>query len=157
MPSGKKILRTVLFGLSGLLIFLILVGIANILIPIINNSFYTSNIEFMNQNLWIIITFSILFIAGDVFRILKFPFNIPYPLFNSIAAIMLTALFVNAFSWVWELIFFDLLSVDLSVVWVYILVFVLVMVTGYYNIFRAVYRRKKVKKYRMSSKPVEKK
>ncbi|MFH1396209.1 MAG: hypothetical protein ABIG93_02320 [archaeon] len=152
MGLNKQILRIVLFGLSGLLIFLILVGISNVLIPIIDNSFYTVNVEFMNQNLWIVITFTILFIAGDVFSILKFPFNIPYPLFNGVAAIMLTALFVNAFSWVWEMIFFDLLSINLSVIWVYVLVFVLVLAVGYYNIFKAVYKKRKVRKYKVNNK-----
>ncbi|MBU1111408.1 MAG: hypothetical protein KJ896_01400, partial [Nanoarchaeota archaeon] len=97
-------------------------------------------------------TFTILFIAGDVFSILKFPFNIPYPLFNGVAAIMLTALFVNAFSWVWEMIFFDLLSINLSVIWVYVLVFVLVLAVGYYNIFKAVYKKRKVRKYKVNNK-----
>jgi len=154
MTLNRKIINVVIYGLSGLVFFLILLGIANLLIPVVDNSFYTTNVQFVNSNLWIIVTLTFLFVTADVFRLLKFPINIPYPIFNAFGGLLLTVMLLKAFSWVLDIIFIDLFSWNYSKGLIYVIVFLLILALGYYNIARTELsgRKRKKRTYKVNNK-----
>ncbi len=83
MKKGKSVLGIVLSKLGGLLLFLIFLAIANAFTAIISSPAYNSFVQFLNNNIGIILLFSIIFFVGGLFSILSFPFDLPYPIFNS--------------------------------------------------------------------------
>jgi len=118
--------------LFGLVFFLIFLYIAN------NLAFFTENplnyqiIQFLNNNIGLIIVMSIIFLFGEVFNALIFPFNLPAPLFNASASVLLVTFLFRIFALIDILldeqifIFFNRLAFL-----VYPLVFVIVLIGGY--------------------------
>jgi len=77
-------------GLGSLVIFLILIGIGNLLLILIAHPFYHFFIDTLNQSIVYIVIIHILFVLAEVFSVLPFPFSLPYPIFNGFAAVYLT-------------------------------------------------------------------
>lgn len=156
-----KSVASVLFSrLIGFLIFILLIGILNILIPYVNNSTFTSVIGFLNQNIWIIILFSLLMAGGELFSVLVFPFNLPYPLFNAIGSIFLIRFLFNILSFVnSQLVNVTIPEVRITLKQLFTIiaaiVFLIVLISGYVKILvemygdkDEVYTEKKIKKTR---------
>jgi len=123
-------LSVTISALVGLLIFLILLGLANIIS--INNSIYIQIVDFLNQNVGRIIIFSILFYLGELFFVFKFPFNLPGPLFNAFGSIYLITFIFGIIYLIGSFVEQDLLDIIgfLEPV-VKAIVFILVIIVGY--------------------------
>jgi hypothetical protein len=70
VKRNKTILGVTLSNLIGLLVFLLLLAIANIIT--INNYIYLQTIEFLNQNIGSVIFFSVLLYLGELFFVFRF-------------------------------------------------------------------------------------
>lgn len=136
---GKKTVLGVVFSrLIGLLFFLILLAIVNILN--FSNKVFLEIVYFLNNNLMIIIMFSIFFFFGELFSIFIFPFNLVCPIFNSIGSIFLLTFLFNILEAIG-------LSFGFLEPLIKTIVFLIVLIVGYIIIFKnLLIPKKKVKK-----------
>lgn len=130
-------LRVLYRGLIGLAIFALILGLANVLKPYISHPFYHFFVETFNSAIWIIVILCLLFLAADFFRVLKFPYDLPYPLINAAGYVYLTTFIfelvplvemISGYEFPWN--FKTLETATL------VLVFILVSTLGYINVFK---------------------
>jgi hypothetical protein len=142
---NKTVLGVTLSRLVGLMIFLLILGILNLIEfdSIINMHI----IEFFNQNIGIIILFSILLYIGELFSIFIFPLNTPAPFFNAIGGIFLAEFIFKIFYMLGDVLnqnaFFTFKLLEPLA---YILIFFLVIIFGYIKIFIDLIPKRKEKK-----------
>ena len=98
MTNNKSITWIILSQLGGLLFFLILLLIVNNLSNNITNETFIQTINFINNNLNIIIILSIILFLGELFSAFIFPFNLPYPIFNALGSIFLVTFIFRIFA-----------------------------------------------------------
>jgi len=134
----------ILMRILGLGLFLFLLYIANHL------SFFTDNplnyqvILFLNNNVWLIVLMSIVFLFGEMFNALIFPFNLPAPLFNASGSVLLIAFLFRIFAMVDILLDENIFQVfDRISFLVYPLVFMIVLFGGYIAILTRLSRKDK--------------
>jgi len=160
MGQIKSIAGVLFSRLIGFLIFILVMGLLNILVPYVDNITYTTVISFLNSNLWVIILFSLLMAGGELFSVLMPPFNLPFPLFNAIGSIFLIKFFFNIFVFVdTQLINVSIPGVRITLKQLFIIiaaiVFLIVLISGYVKLLVEMYSdkqesssEKKVKKNR---------
>jgi hypothetical protein len=126
----------VISGLTGILVFLILLVILGYLASYYHNAVLLGLVTLLVNNLPLILTASILFIVADIFYTFRFPFNIPGPLFGGLGSLFVVSLFFILMD------FFDLTySLGITAMFskikyiLYPLVFFIVVVAGYARIF----------------------
>ena len=142
MEQIGSIGKVVLSRLIGFVIFIILLLVANMLVPYVGNSIFSSIVSFLNLSIYAIVIFTILLLMGEMFGVLMFPFNLPAPLFNAIGGIFLV-------KFIFDLIIFvdSLIVMPVSIPYeafrnlAYVLVFLLVIIIGYVTIFVEAGRR----------------
>lgn len=144
MLKGKEIWHEILTRVIGFFIFLILLAIANVLTFYVKNEIFISVVGFLNNNIWLIIIFSIILLIGEIFGFLMFPLNIPGPLFNAVGGALLIQFIFKLFSFI-----ITLSKVTINIPLNYIeylvmtIVFIIVLVVGYVHIIIDVTRPKK--------------
>ncbi len=84
----RSIIKLILAKTVGSLIFLLFLLLANIANAIISNNILDAIVSFLNSQILLIIAIAIVVVAADGFRMLTFPFNLPGPLFNGVAAVL---------------------------------------------------------------------
>jgi len=125
----------------GIISFLIIVVLANILKFYVQNPVYHSGVDFLNVNFWLILVIGIIFFIADIFASFLFPLDLPAPIIRAIGSVFIIAFVLNVFEWVDRVTgnniyhFFWLLSFIVVPV-----VFILVIATGYYEILRRLFR-----------------
>ena len=130
--SYRSIPWIVLLRLFGLVFFLILLYIANHLAFFTENPLNYQIIQFLNNNIWLIIVMSIIFLFGEVFNALIFPFNLPAPLFNASASVLLVTFLYRIFALIDILLDEQIFVIFNRLAFlVYPLVFVIVLIGGY--------------------------
>ena len=130
--SYRSIPIIVLQRLFGLILFLVLLYVANHLAFFTENPLNYQIIQFLNNNIWLIIVMSIVFLFGEVFNALIFPFNLPAPLFNASASILLVAFLFRIFSLIDIILDEQILLIFNRIAFiVYPLVFMMVLIGGY--------------------------
>jgi len=149
----KSVLNVTISRLVGLIVFLVLLSVANVLY--FNSSIYLEIVSFLNAKILIIILFSLLLYLGELFFIFGFPFNFPSPIFNAFGGAILVGFIFDCI-----ILGVGFAGLDLSFVLrileivVVILVFILAIIVGYVKVFSSVgaksrkrkETRKKVKK-----------
>lgn len=148
MINTKGLMHEIITRVIGFLIFLVLLGIANVLAYYIKNEIFLSVVGFLNANIWLIIIFSVIFLIGEIFGYLMFPLNIPSPLFNAVGGALLI-------QFVFKLLKFILnatnIKIDLGISLaeieniIIIIVFIIVLVVGYVHIIIDATKPKKKK------------
>lgn len=142
---------------SGILGFLILVAVMNLLTLVIQDTAYHYVVSFLNDTIWLLFTISFLLFIGAVFRILPFPLNLPSPVFTATGSI-----FVIAFLFRIALLVDEIFGVTLSrtfqsvSVTLALSVFFVVLALGYIRILRPIvaqYRRGEVPACRQKREP----
>jgi hypothetical protein len=130
---------TAISRIIGIVVFLILIVILNILIRQVSSPFFHSFVFFLNANLWLVLLFSIFLMFGDLLRAVFFPLNLPYPLFSgtgSVLFLMFLFRFMDFIDRELALGFFQYIG------WIYYLLapilFLIVLACGYIDIFRKV-------------------
>jgi hypothetical protein len=119
----------------GIICFLIIVVLANILTFYVSNPVYQSGVVFLNTNFWLLLIIGIILFTADIFSVFPFPLNLPFPVIRAIGSVFIIAFVLRIFAWVDQITannlyhFFWLISFVIVPV-----VFIIVLVTGYYEI-----------------------
>ncbi len=134
----ESVVEVLVSRIIGLIIFLILLGILNILAgAYVQTPIFLQIVAFLNANLVLLILISVIFLIGDLFGALAFPLNLPGPIFGAVGAVFLVMFLFRLFSLVGEITgveVFALLEKTLALP-VYILVFTVVLIGGYIALF----------------------
>ncbi len=124
----SKPAHIILFRILGFLFFLILLAVANIIIPYVENEVYTDVIIFLNINITLLMIITFIGMINELFWSFNLPFNLIAPVTSGILGIFL----INFFYKVWNLLngYFNLNVIILTDLF-YILIFLLIIVAGY--------------------------
>jgi hypothetical protein len=145
-PCRDKSLSWVFVSrMTGIICFLIVVVLVNILKEFIKNPILLSGIDFLNTNFWLLLVIGIIIFVADIFSAFPFPLNLPFPVIKAVGSVFIVAFVLRIFAWV-DLItannlyhYFWLLSFVIVP-----LVFILVLVTGYFEIMRDLWWKPRV-------------
>jgi hypothetical protein len=119
----------------GIICFLIIVVLANILTFYVGNPLYHTGVDFLNLNFWLLILIGIIIFVGDIFGAFPFPLNLPAPIIKAIGSVFVIAFVLRVFEWVDTATgnniyhYFWLLSFVIVPI-----VFIIVLLAGYYEI-----------------------
>ena len=125
----------------GIISFLIIVVLANILTFYVANPVYQSGVGLLNTNFWLLLIIGIIMFIADIFTAFPFPLDLPSPLVRAIGSVFIIAFVLRVFEWVDTITgsniyqFFWFLSFIVVPV-----VFLLVLANGYYEIIRRLFR-----------------
>jgi hypothetical protein len=126
----------VISGLTGIIVFLVLLIILGYLASYFHNAFLTGFVSLLADNLPLIITMGIVFMVADIFTSFRYPFNLPGPLIRGLGSLLVVSLIFILLD------FFDLWygpgmsTMFLNTQYIlYLLVFFIVVITGYVRIF----------------------
>ncbi len=121
----------------GILCFLIVVVLANILTYYISGTMYRDGVVFLNENFWLLLLIAILLLVGDIFFAFPFPLNLPAPIIRAIGSVFVIAFMLHVFQWVDSVASTSLYSfVWLLSFAIVPIVFIVVFVSGYFEIMR---------------------
>jgi hypothetical protein len=142
----ESLTYTVISRIIGIVVFLILVVVLNILLRQITSPFFHAFVIFVNANIWLVLLFSLLFMFADIFRAVFFPLNLPYPLIASFGSVFFIMFFFR---------FLEFLDIQLAlgffpyIDWTYYLiaplVFFIALICGYVSVFRKVFCPRRAK------------
>jgi hypothetical protein len=123
----------------GILTFLIIVVLANILRSIYPTS--ASAVGLLNDNFWLLLLIGIILLIADLFTAFPFPLDLPAPIIRAIGSVFVIAFILRIFEWVDQITGSDLFQFFWFISFIVIpMVFLLVLVTGYYEIIRRLFR-----------------
>jgi len=135
MTKWRELGHELLTRVVGFLIFLVLLGIINVLTFYIRNEMFISVVNFLNTNIWLIIIFSVIFLIGEIFGFLMFPLNIPGPLFNAVGGVLLIQFAFKLFQLIINLAKIQInIPINYIENLVMIVVFIIILVVGYVHI-----------------------
>ena len=84
----------------GIIGFLIVVVLANILTFYVSNPLYQKGVSFINENFWLLLLIAIILFVGAILGAFPFPLNLPAPLIKAIGSVFCIAFFMRMFQWV---------------------------------------------------------
>jgi len=123
--------------MTGIICFLIVVVLANILKEFIRNPVLLSGIDFLNTNFWLLLVIGIIIFVADIFSAFPFPLNLPFPVIKAIGSVFIVAFVLRIFEWVDLLTKNNLYHYFWLISFVIVpLVFIVVLVSGYFEIMR---------------------
>src|SRR5208337_1251311 len=130
----------------GIISFLIVVVLANILVFYVSSPLFHSGVDFLNLNFWLLILIGIIIFVADIFGAFPFPLNLPAPVIKAIGSVFIIAFVLRVFEWV-DLAtgnniyhYFWLLSFVIVPI-----VFIIVLLAGYYEIICDLWARAKLR------------
>jgi hypothetical protein len=119
----------------GIICFLIVVVLANILTFYIANSLYHAGVDFLNLNFWLLLLIGIILFIADIFGALPFPLNLPAPIIKAIGSVFIIAFVLRVFQWVDSTTGNDIYHYIWLLSFVIVpVVFIIVLLAGYYEI-----------------------
>lgn len=130
----------------GIICFLIVVVLANILKYYVNSPLYHSGVEFLNLNFWLLLLIGIIIFVADIFGAFPFPLNLPAPVIKAIGSVFIIAFVLRVFEWVDTTTgnniyhYFWLLSFVIVPI-----VFIIVLLAGYYEIICDLWAKAKLR------------
>jgi hypothetical protein len=140
--SGERSLGWIFVTrMMGIISFLIIIVLANILSYYIANPTYHSGVDLLNANFWLLLIIGIILLVADLFTAFPFPLDLPAPLIRAIGSVFVIALILRIFAWVDMTTSSNFYQLFWSLSFIVVpIVFVLVLVTGYYEIIRRLFR-----------------
>jgi hypothetical protein len=130
----------------GILCFLIVVVLANILTYYVQSPLYHSGVAFLDLNFWLLLLIAIIIFVADIFGAFPFPLNLPAPVIKAIASVFIIAFVLRIFEWVDTTTgnniyhYFWLLSFVIVPI-----VFIIVLLAGYYEIICDLWAKAKLR------------
>jgi hypothetical protein len=125
----------------GIIMILIVVVLANILTYYVSSTVYRAGVVFLNENFWLLLLIAIILLAGDIFFAFPFPLNLPAPIIRAIGSVYIIAFMLHVFQWVDTVAATSLYSFVWVVSFVIVpVVFIIVLVSGYFEIMRQLFR-----------------
>jgi hypothetical protein len=139
--SQDKSLSSVFVSrMIGIITFLIVVVLANILTYYVSSPVYRAGVVFLNENFWLLLLIGIILLAGDVFFAFPLPFNLPAPIIRAIGSVFVIAFMLHVFQWVDTIAATSLYSFVWVLSFVIVpIVFIIVLVSGYFEIMRQLF------------------
>jgi len=123
--------------MTGIICFLIVVVLANILTYYVVNQVYHSGVTFVNENFWLLLLIAIILMIADLFGAFPFPLNLPAPIVKAIGSVFCIAFFLRLLMWVDTINSTNLYQAFWLISFLVIpLVFLIVLATGYFEIMR---------------------
>jgi hypothetical protein len=141
MTPNKKIVK-IASRIVGLLVFLILLAIANKFLNHISSKILSNTILFFNQNFWLIVGTTAAMLVADVLSMLSFPLNLGYPLFYAIGGYLTVTIIFHIVEILERLFHFTILFLPVKII-ILAIVVLLIPLAGYVQIFSKVKREKK--------------
>lgn len=132
---GQSSTKIVIYNIISFVVFLIILGFLNVSLDVFDNNILFEVVRLLNNNIWLIFVFSIVFTIGEVFESFRFPSNMPAPIFNAVGSIFLFNFLFKIFNLVGKLSdidTFDTLSKALP--FLYPIIFLLVLLGGYLSL-----------------------
>jgi len=127
--------RIIIHDIVSFIVFLIILGFLNISLDFFDSNILSEVVRLLNNNIWLIFIFSIIFTIGELFGSFRFPSNLPAPIFNAIGSIFLLNFLFKIFNLVGKLSEVDTFQ-SLTKIFplLYPIVFLLVLLGGYISI-----------------------
>jgi hypothetical protein len=128
--------RALISGLIGIIFFLIFLIIFRYIADHLSSPLFSGFVDLLYANAALIIIFSVLFMFGDIFATFVFPFNLPFPLFNAAASVLLVSFILSIMGFIDS--FYALgtgPALEIVSLILYPLTFVIVLIAGYLSIF----------------------
>ena len=126
----------------GIICFLIVVVLANILTYYVANPVYHSGVNFINGNFWLLVLIAVILLVSDLFGAFPFPLNLPAPIIKAIGSVFCIAFILRVFQWVDTVTAMNLYPAFWFVSFLVVpLVFLIVLATGYFSIMRRLWRQ----------------
>lgn len=143
MNQARNVAGIFLSKLLGVLIFLVILGLLNFLIPYVDEFVFREIVGFLNANLLLILLFTLFFCVAEMFFALVFPINLPAPLFSSFGSVFLVSFIFNVLGFI-DSNFKMGLNGLLNEVYFFIvvIVFLIVFISGYIIVFSRGMRRR---------------
>ena len=121
----------------GIICFLIVVVLANILTYYVANPVYNSGVNFVNENFWLLLLIAVILLIADLFGAFPFPLNLPAPIIKAIGSVFCIAFLLRVFQWVDTIAATNLYQAFWLISFLVIpLVFLIVLAGGYFEIMR---------------------
>ena len=121
----------------GIICFLIFVVLANILRYYVTNPVYHAGVLFLNDNFWFLLFISFILLAADIFFTFPFPLNLPAPIIKAIGSVFAIAFMLLVFQWIDTVAATSLYPLVWLMSFVIVpIVFIIVLVSGYFEIMR---------------------
>jgi hypothetical protein len=134
--KDRSATKALISGLIGIIFFLIMLIIFRWIAASISSPLFSGFVDLLYANAALIIIFSVLFMFGDIFATFAFPFNLPFPLFNAAASVLLISFIMSIMGFIDS---FYALGIGSSLQFVklilYPLAFAVVLIAGYISIF----------------------
>lgn len=130
--TGESVPGILISRIAGFVVFLILLGILNLIAGYYRGGIFLEVVGFLNANLGLLVLITAVFLVADLFGALRFPLNLPAPLVNAVAAVFLVAFLIRLFVLVAEIsgarvfLLFEEFSFLISAA-----VFLIVLIGGY--------------------------
>ncbi len=130
----------------GIICFLIIVVLANILTYYVTNPVYTSGITFLNENFWLLIFIVVILLAADIFDAVSFPFNLPAPLIRAIGSVFFLLFILRMIQFIDRIAATNFYTPSWYFAFLIVpLIFLIVLASGYYAILRQLWWEPKPK------------
>jgi hypothetical protein len=130
----------------GIICFLIIVVLANLLTYYVTNSVFTSGITFLNENFPLLILIAVVLLSADIFDAISFPFNLPAPLVRAIGSVFLLLFLLRVIQFVDSVAATNFYTPSWYFAFLIVpLIFLIVLISGYYAILRQLWREPKQK------------
>jgi hypothetical protein len=140
MREGRSLLNVILHSVVSFIVLIVLLIIANILIPYVNNGDYLKFINFFNSLLGLFIILFLVGLINGIFWNLEFPLNILAPISGAVLGVSIVDLIYRILEFAQTFVYFDalnnLLSYNLRAI-----VFFATLVIGYLIIIIEVSKR----------------
>jgi hypothetical protein len=126
--------------MMGIITFLIVVVLANILTYYVSSPIYRAGVVFLNENFWLLLLICIILLVGDIFFAFPFPLNLPAPIIRAIGSVFFIAFMLHVFQWVDTVAATSLYSFVWVLSFVIVpVVFIVVLLSGYFEIMRQLF------------------
>jgi hypothetical protein len=122
-------------GVIGIFIFLLVLVLFRFIADHTTWALFRAFVDFLFANAALIVFFSILFMVADMFEALRFPFDLPFPIIRAVGSVFLVTFIFNIFAFLDSYYGFGLSpALDLLKLILYILVPIVVLISGYISI-----------------------
>ncbi|MCK9580629.1 MAG: hypothetical protein M0Q92_09295 [Methanoregula sp.] len=121
----------------GIICFLIVIVLANILNHYSTSPLYHDGVSFLNANFWLLILICLILFVADLFGSISFPLNLPAPIIRAIGSVFCIAFILRVFEWLDHVAATSFYQMFWLLSFLIIpLVFLVVIAVGYIEIMR---------------------
>ncbi len=134
--TQQSIAGILLSRIVGIIVFLILLGLLNILAEsVLHGAIFQQVVAFLNANVWLLILITVILLIGELFGALVFPLNLPAPIFSAIGSVFIVLFIFRVFDLAATISGVAVLRIFESFAYlIYPLVFLVVLIGGYITI-----------------------